>query len=335
MSCHALRFRFVRKHNQPSHFAPCKVAQQTPNDITSIRLARYYGEQYCDEDQFDDVEPDSKVPRVSIGRWHVIVTVDPDTFGAGILTVHDFRARDGNGHCARVFTRVFHLQPRGDMRGVVDGAQLLRTIRAAWAQCTCTLPIVVGDTGTIDVYVENGHARGSFLAGRNVGIALGVVDAWVETWPRCDQTASVRARNAHVALLSPNQWVSGLFGSPAATKDERVTYCGARAPEEVRAALVSCRSRRQREAIADSWCMLLYAMHRVHDEARARAFPARADALPLVSAHEDDRCSPWRTPFSTLTVPELKELLKRQRMRVGGARDELRARVCAVVDAYV
>ena len=73
MSCHALRFRFVRKHNQPSHFAPCKVAQQTPNDITSLRLARYYGEQYCDADQFDDVEPDSKVPRVSIGRWHVIV----------------------------------------------------------------------------------------------------------------------------------------------------------------------------------------------------------------------------------------------------------------------
>jgi hypothetical protein len=57
------------------------------NDIASRKLARYYGEQYWDEDQFDDVEPDSEVPRLSIGRWHVILTVDPDTFGAGILTV--------------------------------------------------------------------------------------------------------------------------------------------------------------------------------------------------------------------------------------------------------
>ena len=127
-----------------------------------------------------------------------------------------------------------------------------------------------------------------------------------------------------------------MFGAPAATKHERVTYCGAHAPEEVRDALASCPSRRQREAVADSWCMILYAMHRVHDEARARAFPARGGALPLVSAHEDDRCSPWRTPFSTLTVPELKDLLRKQRMRVGGSRDELRARVCAVVvDARV
>lgn len=120
-----------------------------------------------------------------------------------------------------------------------------------------------GINGTIDFVVENGHAQGSFGAGRNIGIVTGVCEASLH-----DQYDE---RYASTAFLSPNTWVSGLFGDGCRAKPERVALFSATGSTEVQAAIaqsaVVLRDSRLAESTADATAMALFSYHWARDEA--------------------------------------------------------------------
>lgn len=300
-------------------------------DLTSReRVARFFGKSYAYNDENFNATDDP----LDLGRYHALLTVDPDTKGAGVFVVHDFGARDARNLIPRVSTSVFPLSRRDDEVPVIDGYDLSRELTKAWS-CSPEGRMQLGMSTVLDGYIENGHSHGSFVAGRNVGVALGAVEAWTEKWPHCDHSPEARARDVRIELLTPNTWVVGLFNTKTMSKSSRVQYCAEHAPDEIRHAMDVARRQRHRryeEAIADAWCMALYAMHRAYDEACVLAFPHAPHGAKFSTAYDDESTSPWRRPFSTLTSEELRCLLRRHKLATAGGKPQLLARVREAAD---
>ena len=292
---------------------------------TSIfRHDRLLGRAYAGAELGCDFDADDE------GRFHVLVSVDPDTRGAGVYAMHDFGPSSALSAAPLVHLECFDLCSRDDGAPMIDAFGMLSELRSVEERARIALPLCGRlRSRTFDAFVEDGHAHGSYVAGRNVGIAFGVVESWLARWPYTDQQSARRQRELEITTVSPNRWVCGLFSGATVEKAARVQYCCTRAPAQVRTAIESARNQRRREAIADAWCIALYAMHRTWDEACMLAYPAQPRGRRLAAARDDELQSPWRTPLSTLTVPELKAMLRVQGLPTSGVKGELLSRVRA------
>lgn len=188
----------------------------------------------------------------------------------------------------------------------VDGKTLVRSIGDALSFDAGRMQ--PGVNGTLDFVVENGHAQGSFEAGRNIGIVGGV----------CEATLGFEGAHAWAAettFLSPNTWISGLFGDEYRQKRERVRLFSEFAPPEIRAAIEESvrvdRTGRFAESIADATAMALYFYHRAWDEACVATFPKQPlDVIRLDVEVQNERDAPYRALFSTLRKDEVQRLLR-------------------------
>jgi len=265
-------------------------------------------------------------------RFSTLVAIDPDTRGAGVAIVHDFANRTPEGHAARSQVHVFTLAAttRG-ARSFIDGRSLARCVHDATLVDGVSVPLQPGINGTVDFVVEIGHAHGAFNAGVNIGIVAGVCQASLH-----DQDE----RYASTAFLSPNTWVSGLFGDGYRAKAQRVGVASAFAPPEIQAAIAQCagvlRDSRLAESIADATAMAWWTYHRAWDEACMATFPRLPrDVIRLQTEVENERHAPYRALFSTLTKEDLLKMLGRLEDGRTGARELSRDALAARARASV
>jgi len=303
------------------------------------RHARFFGREYSGpiaQDSIVDLEAIDGASR----RYQTILAFDPDTRGAGVCVIHDFALPTPDAHASRSAVEVFALKRRDGRDPLIDATDLVFHLDSALSAGTLRQPRRgVGLDTTLDVFVENAHAQGSYVAGRNVGIVYGAVAGWLATQrPHNAHPPARRARDCGVTLVSPNAWIRGLFGENV-SKDERVCACRSHAPPEIQAGIAQAgqvdRNRRLAEAIADAWCIALYAMHRAWDEAVASTFPRSPRGLTrLVSEVDNERDARYRELFSTLTRDELPRMLRRGGQSATGDKNERaeRARACVTDD---
>ena len=300
----------------------------------TYKLCRMQGKRYSERTPDRNSESSSDFAPLDLCRYHVLTTVDPDTNGSGWLLIHDFGIKNKDGHFVRSMLRHFPLKRAAS--GAIDGLDMYYSLMAAVRLRPDEMRI--GESAVVDAFVEDAHAHGSYRCGVSVGIAMGVMESWTCRWPHCDHDSERRARDACVSLISATTWTTGLFNCKqgrAPDKQARIAYCMKHAPQEVRSAIedaTNANKKKHAESLADSWCMALYAMHRAYDEACVQAFPRRPTRPLLSTAIEDERTSPWRTPLSTLTVPELKSLLRAHRCSVTGDKAQLRARAAEMLE---